>query len=50
MRTWAAVCLFENKGYARLDAGFSYRVYHGLELYGWIYSTSGKCSDIPPCP
>lgn len=35
-------CLFENKGYARLDGGVSYRVYHGLELYGWIYNFLDK--------
>jgi len=31
-------CLFESedKGYPRLAAAFSYRVCHGLELYGWI--------------
>ncbi len=27
-------CLFPNKGYVRADAGFSYRLPHGLELYG----------------
>ena len=31
-------CLFENGGYARLDGGFSYRAYHGLELYGQLYN------------
>src|SRR5215831_8010586 len=35
-------CLFENKGDARLDCGFSYRVYHGFELYGWIYNFLDK--------
>jgi outer membrane receptor protein involved in Fe transport len=27
-------CLFDNKGYARADAGFSYRLPKGLEIYG----------------
>ncbi len=27
-------CLFENKGYVRADAGFSYRLPRGVELYG----------------
>lgn len=31
-------CLFENRGYARLDGGVSYRAYRGLELYGWLYN------------
>jgi outer membrane receptor protein involved in Fe transport len=31
-------CLFKNKGYVRLDGGFSYRAYGGLELYGQIYN------------
>jgi outer membrane cobalamin receptor len=31
-------CLFENEGYVRLDGGFSYRVYKGLEVYGQIYN------------
>ena len=31
-------CLFENTGYARLDGGFSYRAYKGLELYGQVYN------------
>lgn len=31
-------CLFENHGYARLDGGFSYRAYRGLELYGRLYN------------
>ena len=31
-------CLFENKGYARLDGGFSYRAYRGLEIYGYLYN------------
>ncbi len=31
-------CLFENKGYVRLDGGFSYRVHKGLEVYGQIYN------------
>ena len=31
-------CLFENKEYVRLDGGFSYRAYRGLELYGQIYN------------
>ena len=35
-------CLFENKGYARLDGGFSYRAYRGLELYGRLYNLSNK--------
>ncbi|HXJ94099.1 MAG TPA: TonB-dependent receptor [Terriglobia bacterium] len=35
-------CLFENKGYARLDGGFSYRVYRSLELYGRLYNLLDK--------
>jgi outer membrane cobalamin receptor len=35
-------CLFENKGYARLDGGFSYRAYRGLELYGRLYNWLDK--------
>jgi outer membrane cobalamin receptor len=31
-------CLFENDGYARLDGGFSYRAYRGLEVYGQVYN------------
>lgn len=31
-------CLFENKGYLRLDGGFSYRAYKGLEVYGEVYN------------
>lgn len=31
-------CLFENKGYVRMDGGLSYRVYKGLELYGQLYN------------
>jgi outer membrane receptor protein involved in Fe transport len=31
-------CLFENKGYVRLDAGFSYRAHRGLEVYGQVYN------------
>ncbi len=31
-------CLFENKGYVRLDGGFSYRAYRGLELYAQVYN------------
>ncbi|HEY6292259.1 MAG TPA: TonB-dependent receptor [Terriglobia bacterium] len=31
-------CLFENKGYARLDEGFSYRAYRGLEIFGYLYN------------
>ena len=31
-------CLFENKSYVRMDGGFSYRVYRGLELYGRVYN------------
>ncbi len=27
-------CLFTDKGYARLDGGFSYRLPHGTEIYG----------------
>jgi outer membrane receptor protein involved in Fe transport len=27
-------CLFINKGYVRADAGFSYRLPHGVEVYG----------------
>jgi outer membrane receptor protein involved in Fe transport len=31
-------CLFQNKGYVRVDGGFSYRAYRGLEVYGEIYN------------
>jgi outer membrane cobalamin receptor len=31
-------CLFENKGYVKMDGGFSYRVHRGLELYGRLYN------------
>jgi outer membrane receptor protein involved in Fe transport len=31
-------CLFESKGYQRIDARVSYRVHHGLELYGNLYN------------
>jgi len=27
-------CLFTNKGYVRADSGFSYRLPHGVEIYG----------------
>ena len=27
-------CFFTNKGYTRVDAGFSYRILHGVEIYG----------------
>lgn len=29
-------CLFTNKGYIRADIGFTYRLLHGLELYGRV--------------
>ena len=29
-------CLFTNPSYIRADGGFSYRLYHGLEVYGRI--------------
>jgi outer membrane receptor protein involved in Fe transport len=35
-------CLFENEGYARLDAGLSYRAYRSLELYGRLYNLLDK--------
>ena len=35
-------CLFENKGYARIDGGFSYRAYRSLELYGRLYNLLDK--------
>ena len=31
-------CLFNSRGYARLDAGFSYRTYRSLEVYGQVYN------------
>jgi outer membrane receptor protein involved in Fe transport len=31
-------CLFESRGYARLDGGFSYRAHRGLEVYGELYN------------
>lgn len=31
-------CLFENKGYTRLDGGLSLRVYRGLAVYGQVYN------------
>lgn len=31
-------CLFQDQGYVRLDGGFSYKVCHGLELYGQVYN------------
>jgi outer membrane receptor protein involved in Fe transport len=27
-------CFFDNKGYTRADVGFSYRMPHGIEIYG----------------
>ena len=27
-------CFFDNKGYTRVDAGFSYRMPHGVQIYG----------------
>ena len=27
-------CFFTNKGYIRVDAGFSYKILHGVEIYG----------------
>lgn len=35
-------CLFTNKGYTRVDAGFSYRLPHGVELYGRVYNLLNK--------
>lgn len=35
-------CLFENKGYVRLDGGFSYRAYKGLEVYGQVYNLPNR--------
>jgi outer membrane cobalamin receptor len=29
-------CFFSNKGYLRADAGFSYRLPHGVEIYGRV--------------
>jgi outer membrane cobalamin receptor len=29
-------CFFNNKGYTRADAGFSYRMLHGVEIYGRV--------------
>jgi outer membrane receptor protein involved in Fe transport len=29
-------CFFDNKGYTRADAGFSYRMPHGVEIYGKV--------------
>lgn len=31
-------CLFENRGYLRLDGGFSYHAYKGLQVYGQVYN------------
>jgi outer membrane cobalamin receptor len=31
-------CLFDNRGYLRLDGGFSYKAYRGLEVYGQVYN------------
>jgi outer membrane receptor protein involved in Fe transport len=35
-------CLFETKGYVRLDGGFAYHAYRGLELYGRLYNLLDK--------
>jgi outer membrane receptor protein involved in Fe transport len=35
-------CIFENKGYTRVDAGFSYRLPRGVELYGRVYNLLNK--------
>jgi outer membrane receptor protein involved in Fe transport len=34
--SFGARCFFSNKGYARADAGFSYALPHGVELYGRV--------------
>jgi outer membrane cobalamin receptor len=35
--TWYGVpCLFSNKGYTRMDAGFSFRIARGVEAYGRV--------------
>ncbi|HUI43826.1 MAG TPA: TonB-dependent receptor [Terriglobia bacterium] len=31
-------CLFENHAYARVDGGFSFRLYRGFEVYGRLYN------------
>ncbi len=32
--TYGMPCFFNNRGYTRADAGFSYRIPHGVEIYG----------------
>jgi outer membrane cobalamin receptor len=35
--TWYGMpCFFTNKGYTRMDAGFSFRIARGVEMYGRI--------------
>jgi outer membrane cobalamin receptor len=35
-------CFFDNKGYTRVDAGFSYRLTRGLEVYGRMHNLLNK--------